>query len=213
MTSLSIFALLLVGSPVANAALGGPGSSGAVGLFDAFYRSGALVFGGGHVVLPLLQAEVVAPGWVSEEEFLAGYGAAQAMPGPLFTFAPYLGALAGDAALGVGSGPFAALVGALVALVGIFLPGFLLLLGVLPFWSVLSARQWAGSLMRGANAAVVGVLAAALFDPVFSTAVTGAGSFSLALVCFVLLIAWKAPPLAVVAVGAAGGVLLQVLGR
>jgi chromate transporter len=162
------------------------------------------VFGGGHVVLPLLQSGVVEPGWVTNQQFLAGYGAAQAVPGPLFTFAAYLGTAS---AFGPGG-----VAGAAVALAGIFLPGFLLLTGVLPFWDSWRSRPGAQALMRGANAAVVGILAAALYNPLFTTAITGPGPFCLGLVCFVLLTAWKAPPWAVVLVGAVGGVLLGLLG-
>ena len=197
---LALFVLLLLGLPVLALATGSAG----ITLFEAFYRAGALVFGGGHVVLPLLQAGVVDPGWVSNQQFLAGYGAAQAVPGPLFTFAAYLGT-----ASGYGPGGVA---GAAVALAGIFLPGFLLLTGVLPFWNSWRSRPGAQALMRGANAAVVGILAAALYNPLFTTAITGPGPFCLGLVCFVLLIAWKAPPWAVVLVGAAGGVLLALAG-
>lgn len=195
---LVLFLVLLAGLPLLSLATGSAG----LALFDAFYRAGALVFGGGHVVLPLLQAGVVTPGWVTPEQFLAGYGAAQAVPGPLFTFAAYLGTLSGAGPSGVA--------GAAVALAGIFLPGFLLLAGVLPFWDRFRTRPQAQALMRGANAAVVGILAAALYNPVFTTAITGPGPFCLALVCFVLLIAWKAPPWVVVLVGAAGGVLLAI---
>lgn len=178
--------------------------NGTVSLVDAFFRAGALVFGGGHVVLPLLEAETVATGWVSPEQFLAGYGAAQAVPGPLFTFAAYLGTVST-----VGPG---GVLGGLVALVAIFLPGFLILVGVLPFWNVLRTRTGMRALMRGANAAVVGILAAALYDPLFTTAIIGPGSFSVALVCFVLLVSWKLPPWAVVLIGGAGGILLALLG-
>ena len=150
------------------------------------------------MVLPLLHAVVVPTGAVTEAQFVAGYGAAQAVPGPLFTFAAYLGAVS---SVGPGGVP-----GALVALVGIFLPGFLLLTGVLPFWNGLRRRPWAQAVLRGASAAVVGILAAALYDPVFVTAVTGPASFALALVCFVLLISWRVPPWVVVIVGAVGGV-------
>ncbi len=198
-TSLVAFVVILLGMPILAALAGG-----AVALFDTFYRAGALVFGGGHVVLPLLQAGVVETGWVTPEQFLAGYGAVQAMPGPMFTFSAYLGTLST-----VGPG---GVLGAAIALVAIFLPGFLLLVGVLPFWNALRGRTWMQSLMRGANAAVVGILAAALYDPLFITGIVGAGSFSLALVCFVLLVAWKLPPWAVVLVGGAGGVVLAVLG-
>ena len=171
--------------------------------YAATVRAGALVFGGGHVVLPLLQSAVVDPGLISSQEFLAGYGAAQAMPGPLFTFAAYLGVL-------VDSGPGGA-AGALIALLAIFLPGFLLLLGVLPFWNRVSHWPAARAIMHGANAAVVGVLAAALYNPVFTSAITSAPAFVLALLCFVLLTAWKMAPWIVVAIGALGGVLLGVL--
>jgi chromate transporter len=167
---------------------------GPLALFDAFYRSGALVFGGGHVVLPLLRDAVVVPGWVPDGAFLAGYGAAQAVPGPLFTFAAYLGAV-------VGGVP-----GAVVALVGIFVPGILCLLGTLPFWHGLRAEGWAQAAMRGTNAAVVGVLGAALYNPVWTSAVMGAADFAAVAVGFVLLVVWKAPPLLVVGLGALAGV-------
>jgi chromate transporter len=195
---LATFVVLLAGLPLLAATTG----SGAVDLVDAFYRAGALVFGGGHVVLPLLEAEVVVPGWVSPDAFLAGYGVAQAMPGPLFTFAGYLGAVSS-----VGPGGVA---GGVLALVAIFLPGFLLLTGVLPFWNDLRRRAGARAAMAGANAAVVGILAAALYDPVFVTAVTGPATFALALVCFVLLVAFRLPPWMVVLVGAAGGIVVAI---
>ena len=198
--SLVAFVVILLGMPI----LAALSSNGAVSLFDTFYRAGALVFGGGHVVLPLLQAGVVETGWVSPEQFLAGYGAVQAMPGPLFTFSAYLGTLSS-----VGPG---GVLGAAIALVAIFLPGFLVLVGVLPFWNALRGRTWMQSLMRGANAAVGGILGAALYDPLFTTGIVGVGSFSLALVCFVLLIAWKLPPWAGVLIGGAGGILLAALG-
>ncbi|KPQ24782.1 MAG: chromate transporter [Halomonas sp. HL-48] len=166
---------------------------------DAFYRAGALVFGGGHVVLPLLEAEVVQSGWVSAEEFLAGYGAAQAIPGPLFTFSAYLGAL-------IPSG--GSLLTATLALLAIFLPGFLLLVGVLPFWNHFRQWQWAQALMRGANAAVVGILGAALYDPVWTSAIIGPQEFALALTGFLLLSVWKLPAWAVVIVVALGGVFI-----
>ncbi|QNI02284.1 chromate efflux transporter [Halomonas sp. SH5A2] len=166
---------------------------------DAFYRSGALVFGGGHVVLPLLEAEVVQSGWVSADEFLTGYGAAQAIPGPLFTFSAYLGAL-------IPAG--GSLLAATLALLAIFLPGFLLLVGVLPFWNRFRQWQSAQALMRGANAAVVGILGAALFDPVWTSAILGPHEFALALTGFLLLTVWKLPAWAVVIVVALGGVLI-----
>jgi len=180
------------------------GQGQALAVIDSFYRAGALVFGGGHVVLPLLQAEVVAPGWVSPDTFLAGYGAAQAVPGPLFTFAAYLGAVLGPEPNG--------LAGAALALVAVFLPGFLLLVGVLPFWDQFRRMARAQSLMQGANAAVVGILGAALYAPVFTSAIGDMRDFALALACFVLLVAWKAPPWAVVVVAALGGVGLALAG-
>jgi len=196
---LALAVLGLVGLPLLAASTG----SGAVALADAFYRSGALVFGGGHVVLPLLDAAVVQPGWVGPDAFLAGYGAAQAVPGPLFSFAAYLGAVSQ-----VGPGGVA---GAAIALAAIFLPGLLVLVGVLPFWDAWRGRPRVRAAMRGANAAVVGILAAALYAPVFVTAVTGPASFVLALLGFVLLTVFRAPAWAVVLVGAAGGVVSVLL--
>ena len=178
------------------------GQSQALAVFDSFYRAGALVFGGGHVVLPLLQTEVVSTGWVSPDQFLAGYGAAQAVPGPLFTFAAYLGAVLGPEPNG--------LFGAAIALLAVFLPGFLVLIGVLPFWDRFRALAPAQSLMQGANAAVVGILGAALYSPVFTSAIGNLRDFALALACFVLLMAWKAPPWLVVIVAAVGGVGLAL---
>lgn len=193
---LAAFAALLVLLPLVA------GGSQALAVIDGFYRSGALVFGGGHVVLPLLQAETVAPGWVTPDTFLAGYGAAQAVPGPLFTFAAYLGAALGPEPNG--------LAGAVIALVAVFLPGFLLLLGVLPFWDRFRTMAGAQSLMQGANAAVVGILGAALYSPVFTGAIGDMRDFALALLCFVLLMAWKTPPWVVVIVAATGGVVLAL---
>ncbi|PNW09961.1 chromate transporter [Microbacterium testaceum] len=197
-TCLVLFAVGLLGLPVLAAATG----SDTAALVDAFFRSGALVFGGGHVVLPLLQAGVVETGWVSPPAFLAGYGAAQAVPGPLFTFSAYLGAVSS-----VGPG---GLTGAAIALFAIFLPGFLVLVGVLPFWDAVRDRPRVRAAMRGAGAAVVGILGAALYTPVFTTAVTGPGPVVLAVVGFVLLTAFRVPAWAVVLVGAAGGVALAV---
>ena len=193
--ALLIFAGLLVLLPLLAA------SAGWLNVVDAFYRSGALVFGGGHVVLPLLEAEVVQSGWVTADEFLAGYGAAQAVPGPLFTFAAYLGALLP----GIPS-----VIGALLALLAIFVPGFLLLVGVLPFWN--QFRQWssAQALMRGANAAVVGILGAALYQPVWTSAILGPYEFVLALTGFLLLTVWKLPAWVVVIVVALGGVVITL---
>lgn len=195
--ALLMFAALLLCLPLLA------GHAQGLALFDSFFRAGALVFGGGHVVLPLLQAEVVAPGWVTPGEFLAGYGAAQAVPGPLFTFAAYLGAAAAPEPNGIA--------GALIALVAVFLPGFLILVGVLPFWDRFRSMARAQSLMQGANAAVVGVLAAALYSPVFTGSITGMRDFALALGCFVLLIAWKAPPWSVVILAALGGAGLALI--
>jgi len=194
--SLALFVLLLVGLPLVVSAIDAHG----LDLFDAFYRAGALVFGGGHVVLPLLETETVASGWVSRDTFLAGYGAAQAVPGPLFTFAAYLGAVGTTTPNGIA--------GAAIALVAIFLPGFLLLVGALPFWDALRRLKLAQAGMRGANAAVVGILGAALYDPVWTSAVLVPLDFVLALAGFVALIAWKAPPWTVVlALGVAGGII------
>jgi chromate transporter len=169
---------------------------------EAFYRSGALVFGGGHVVLPLLQVAVVAPGWLSDDVFLAGYGAAQAVPGPLFTFATYLGAMMGPAPNG--------LPGAALGLVAIFLPGLLLHLGTLPFWESFRRRPATQAVMRGINAAVVGLLGAALYEPIWTSSVQAPRDFAAALVGFILLMAWKAPPVIVVAVSALAGVAFAI---
>jgi chromate transporter len=192
--ALLLFAGLLVVLPLLAS------QSQGLALFDGFYRAGALVFGGGHVVLPLLQAEVVQPGWVTPDAFLAGYGAAQAVPGPLFTFAAYLGAVLGPEPNGV--------LGAAIALIAVFLPGFLILVGVLPFWDRFRSMAYAQSFMQGANAAVVGILGAALYSPVFTSSIVNMKDFTLALACFVLLMAWKAPPWAVVMLAAAGGAAL-----
>ncbi len=198
-SALALFALLLIGLPIAAAVSGAP----VLAVADAFYRAGALVFGGGHVVLPLLHASVVEPGWVSEDAFLSGYGAAQAVPGPLFTFAAYLGAIMTE--------PPAGWLGAALCLVAIFLPGLLLVLGALPFWVTLGRAALMPASLRGVNAAVVGVLLGALYDPVWTKGVGGPADFALALVAFALLVIWKAPPWLVVLVSAAGGA--AVFGR
>ncbi len=177
-----------------------PVSASLPALFNAFYRSGGLVFGGGHVVLPLLRDAVVTPGWVSDNAFLAGYGAAQAVPGPLFTFAAYLGAVAGT--------PPAGVLGAVVAIIAIFLPGILALMGVLPFWHQLRAQPNAQAAMRGINAAVVGLLASALYNPVWVSAVREPADFVVAAVGFSLLTVWRAPPLLIVLMCAAAGMAL-----
>jgi len=177
-------------------------NSQGIALFEAFYRSDALVFGGGHVVLPLLRQAFVAPGWISDNTFLAGYGAAQAVPGPLFTFAAYLGAVVSPSPHGV--------LGAVLGLIGIFLPGVLILLGTLPFWDTFRKRDSAQAMMRGVNAAVVGLLGAALYNPVWTSSVNEPGEFGIALVGFVLLTVWRAPPLVVVVVSAIGGIVLAL---
>ncbi|WP_407157474.1 chromate efflux transporter [Bradyrhizobium sp. STM 3557] len=197
--ALAGFVLLLAGLPILRGLTG----SANVALFDAFYRSGALVFGGGHVVLPLLREAFVAPGWLGDDAFLAGYGAAQAVPGPLFTFAAYLGAV-------VMPEPYR-LAGACLGLIGIFLPGMLVLLGALPFWSSFRKRAGAQAVMRGVNAAVVGLLGAALYNPVWTTSVHTTHDFGIALVGFVLLVAWRAPPLLVVAFSAAAGTAMAMI--
>lgn len=193
--SLGLFAALLLVPPILAQLTGNQ----ALKLFDAFYRSGALVFGGGHVVLPLLQAEVVSTGWVTPEIFLAGYGLAQAVPGPLFTFASYLGAMMGPAPNG--------LLGAGIALVAVFLPGLLLIYGMLPFWDQLRGRKGAQAAMRGANAAVVGILGVALYDPVWTSAVLSPRDFLLALAGFLALTMWEAPPWMVVVGLAVAGIV------
>jgi chromate transporter len=195
--ALALFLALLVGLPAVVIVSASP----AAVVAEAFYRTGSLVFGGGHVVLPLLEAAVVEPGWVSREAFLSGYGAAQAVPGPLFTFAAYLGVVM--TAPGGWSG-------AALCLVAIFLPGLLLVLGVLPLWDVLGRRSGVQAAVRGVNAAVVGVLLAALYDPVWTGGIGGRADFALALVAFGLLVVWKAPPWVVVLLSAAGGVLIRV---
>ena len=213
---LLLFAALLVLLPLAahraslEAAALAPGSASAAGsaalaLFDAFYRAGALVFGGGHVVLPLLQAEVVAPGWVSDQAFLTGYGAAQAVPGPLFTLAAFLGASLQEGAVhGLGRGW-----SALLCLVAIFVPSFLLVLGALPFWALLRRSPQAQGALAGVNAAVVGLLLAALYQPVWVSTVQGVGDVVLVLLAWAALVVWRAPPWLVVLAGAAAGVLVQ----
>jgi chromate transporter len=197
--ALVAFFALLAALPLLRLATQSPN----VALFDAFYRSGALVFGGGHVVLPLLRDAVVAPGWISDRLFLAGYGAAQAVPGPLFSFAAYLGAV-----LNIGPGGVR---GALLALVALYLPGILVLLGALPFWQALRGSPRAQAALAGINAAVVGVLAAALYDPIWTTAVRGRGDFAVAALGFLLLAVWRTPPLFVVVGSAVAGVLLDAL--
>jgi len=188
---LAAFFILLAGLPV----LAGVSGNSWLVIFDRFYRVGSLVFGGGHVILPLLEREVVAPGWLTHDQFLAGYGAAQALPGPLFTLCAYLGAL-----LRVGPGGW---LGAMWAVVAIFVPSILLVAGTLPFWQTLRSRPGAQAALRGANATVVGVLLAALYNPVWSAGITGVRSLSLALAVFAALQVWKLPPWVVI-IAAAG---------
>ena len=195
---LAVFVAILAGLPLLVAVVPNHGLE----LFEAFYRAGSLVFGGGHVVLPLLQASVVPPGWVSNDVFLAGYGAAQAVPGPLFTFAAYLGAAM--------SAPPNGWLGAVLCLAAIFVPSFLLVAGALPFWEDLRRTPAAQAALRGVNAAVVGLLLAALYHPVWTAGILGAGDFVLAAAAFLLLVMWKTPPWLVVLLSAFGGALLAV---
>jgi chromate transporter len=195
---LAFFCLLLLGAPLTEALTHAPG----IALFDACYRSGALVFGGGHVVLPLLREAFVTPGWVSESTFLAGYGAAQAVPGPLFSFAAFLGSVQTPHPHGPA--------GAALGLLAIFLPGVLILLGTLPFWGALRQRIDAQAAFRGVNAAVVGLLAAALYSPLWTSTVRSGVDMALAIGGFVLLRFARVPPLVVVLLGALAGIGLGV---
>ena len=199
LTLLTAFAVLLAGLPLLSGVL----DSTTLAMFDVFYRTGALVFGGGHVMLPLLQAEVVPPGWVDNDTFLAGYGAVQAMPGPLFTFAAFLGASA--------SGQTGAWSGAALALVAIFLPSFLLVLGALPFWDRLRGNATARAALGGINAAVVGLLLAALYDPVWTSAIRTLPDLTLAAAALFALTRLKTPPWLVVVLTAVTGALLTSL--
>jgi chromate transporter len=193
---LALFFIVLIALPIASEAL----SNQTLAMVDAFYRSGSLVFGGGHVVLPLLQTEVVPTGWVDEQVFLAGYGATQAMPGPLFTFAAFLGASMTSAPSGW--------MGGMIALIAIFIPSFMLVVGALPFWEQLRQNLRTQAALMGINASVVGLLLAALYQPVWTSAILSAQDFGLALVAFVALMFWKLPPwLVVIAGGVAGWVL------
>lgn len=190
---LALFFVALIGLPILAAAF----PTQTLALVDSFYRSGSLVFGGGHVVLPLLQSEVVPPGWVSNDAFLAGYGAAQAVPGPLFTFAAYLGTVMTDEPNGV--------VGGLICLVSIFASSFLLVIGALPFWDALRRIGAIQNALLGVNAVVVGLLLAALYDPVWTSAILAPADFALALAAFTLLVFWKTPAWLVVILTALGG--------
>lgn len=199
LAALFLFFALLLGLPLLKVAF----PSQTLALIDSFYRSGSLVFGGGHVVLPLLQSEVVPPGWVSNDAFLAGYGAAQAVPGPLFTFAAYLGTVTAPAPHGW--------LGATIGLFAIFAPSFLLVVGALPFWDALRHFHLVQKALLGVNAAVVGLLLAALYNPVWTSGILSPGNFALALAAFTLLVFWKVPPWLVVVLTAAGGWALQGL--
>jgi chromate transporter len=192
------FALLAVLPLVASGS-----ASQILKLVDAFYRAGSLVFGGGHVVLPLLQGAVIPNGWVTNDAFLAGYGAAQAVPGPLFTFAAYLGTVMKPEPHGV--------VGAALCLVAMFVPSFLLVIGALPFWEELRRRSAAQAALRGVNAVVVGLLLAALYDPVWTAGITGRADYALAAGAFLLLFMWKTPPWLVVILCAIGGAIISAL--
>jgi chromate transporter len=196
---LAIFFALLAGLPLLAAAV----PSQSVKLVDAFYRADSLVFGGGHVVLPLLKEAVVPTGWVTSDAFLAGYGAAQAVPGPLFTFAAYLGAV-------MKSDPPGA-AGAVLCLVAVFVPSFLLVFGALPFWEELRRRRAAQAALRGVNAAVVGLLLAAFYDPVWTAGIKSRGDYALAAGAFLLLFMWKTPPWLVVILSAIGGAVIAAL--
>ena len=197
--SLILFLALFLGLPV----LAESTRSHFLLLISGFYRSGSLVFGGGHVVLPLLQQTVVPLGWIDNDTFLAGYGAAQAVPGPLFTFAAYLGSAMREAPNGM--------LGGLICLVSIYLPSFLLLLTVLPFWDVIRRRPTVRSILKGINASVVGILLAALYNPVWTSAIFGPADFGLGIVAFLLLTLWETPPWLVVCLGAIGGMAIAAL--
>lgn len=202
LATLGLFFVLLAVLPVLADATGRE----EIDVFENFYRSGSLVFGGGHVVLPLLQAETVGAGYIDNDQFVAGYGATQAVPGPLFTFASYLGA-----AISTNELFGQKWIAGLLTLVAIFLPSFLLVWGVLPFWSRLSGSDRVRGSVAGINAAVVGLLLAALYDPIWTGSVFGAKDFGLVMVLFGLLAIWKLPPWSVVIVAAAGGYVLEIL--
>ncbi len=194
-----LFALILVGMPLLRQIV----DYEVLNIFDSFFRSGSLVFGGGHVVLPTLKSEVVENGWVTTEQFIAGYGASQAIPGPLFTFSAYLGTVMDIGPGGIG--------GALIALIAIFLPSFLLVIAILPFWHRLSEAKRFRAALVGINAAVVGILAAALFDPVWTSSVKEPADFALAAAAFALLMFWKLPSWLVVILSAAAGAALSLI--
>lgn len=196
--ALGLFVVLLIALPLLALLLGNPG----LGLASVFYRTGSLVFGGGHVVLPLLESEIVTPGWLDHDTFLAGYGAVQAVPGPLFSFAGFVGAAQTYGPRGV--------VGGLIALFSIFLPSLLLVTGALPFWDRLKREDWARGFMAGAGATVVGVLAAALWDPVLMETSRRPADWALFAGAFIFLAVAKLPPwLVVVGFALATGVFLR----
>ncbi len=190
--SLALFFAFLVSLPILREVTG----SYWVAMFDSFYRAGSLVFGGGHVVLPLLEREFVPTGWLTEEAFLAGYGATQAVPGPLFTFVAYLGTVMNGWA------------GGLFATAAIFLPAFLLIVGVLPFWDALRTNQKVKGAIMGVNAAVLGILISAFYTPIWTSSITQPADFTLAAILFSLLVYWKLPPWVIVLCGALGGTLI-----
>ncbi|MEH7444614.1 chromate efflux transporter [Bacillus sp. JJ1122] len=193
--SLGLFFALLILLPVLREST----SLNWIAMFDSFYRSGSLVFGGGHVVLPLLEREFVPTGWLSEEAFLAGYGAAQAVPGPLFTFAAYIGAVINGWK------------GGLLATAAIFLPAFLLILGTLPFWDTLRRNSKISTALMGVNAAVVGILIAAFYQPIWTSSILAPIDFVFAAILFSMLVYWKLPPWVIVVTGAVGGLLLSLI--
>jgi len=192
---LSLFFGLLILLPILREAT----SLNWIAMFDSFYRSGSLVFGGGHVVLPLLEREFVPTGWLTEEAFLAGYGAAQAVPGPLFTFAAYLGAVINGWK------------GGILATVAIFLPAFLLILGTLPFWDSLRRNPKIKGALMGVNAAVVGILIAAFYHPIWTSSIIAPIDFAFASILFSMLVYWKLPPWIIVVTGAIGGSLMTLI--
>jgi chromate transporter len=192
---LTLFFSLLILLPIIREAT----SISWIALFDSFYRSGSLVFGGGHVVLPLLEREFVPTDWISEEAFLAGYGAAQAVPGPLFTFAAYLGAVMNGWQ------------GGLLATFAIFLPAFLLILGTLPFWNMLRRNPKIKGALMGVNAAVVGLLISAFYNPIWTSTIIKPLDFAFAAILFSMLVYWKLPPWVIVVTGAIGGLLMSSL--
>ncbi|MDX8362054.1 MULTISPECIES: chromate transporter [Bacillaceae] len=190
-----LFFGLLIGLPILRQL----SASQSLAIFDTFYRVGSLVFGGGHVVLPMLEREVVPSGWITKETFLAGYGAAQAVPGPLFTFSGYLGAIINGWK------------GATIATIAIFLPSFLLIIGTLPFWDMIRKYPYIQSVLMGVNAGVLGILLAALYDPIFTSAIATPVDFALAIAAFTLLVYWKVPAWLVVILAALGGAIVGIL--